>query len=310
MNLSTGEEEYKPAPDLTVYNPHGPSVVWQRVYNSLRGQNTFPYEYDDFGNSWSQTYNVGVWDPSYGGTGSGNTKYVLMPNGGRVPFTAPSVPTASSPKVACAVQAGAAMLVEWDYDASSPIGHYTITMADRTRWITTTEQASTVYLGAYDAQYGVSYYQLAQIVDRNGNAINFNYVPSPNGSFAWASGYPLLSTITDAGTGLALLTITRNGYSRGGSTNPQYGNITAVTDCYGRSVYYQGAFYGSASWSAEVTQVSEVVPTGAPVSPPARYSYGYAELDLRPRGRALPVHHHSPLACRNRHRGEYGDDQL
>lgn len=42
VNLATGEEEYTPPTDLTVYNPHGPSIAWGRLYNSLRsGENDY-----------------------------------------------------------------------------------------------------------------------------------------------------------------------------------------------------------------------------------------------------------------------------
>src|SRR5579872_2851869 len=61
VNLATGEEEYQTAPDITVYNPHGPPVVWQRRYNSLRPV-AAQYESDDHGIGWSQTYNVSVQD--------------------------------------------------------------------------------------------------------------------------------------------------------------------------------------------------------------------------------------------------------
>jgi len=60
VNLATGEEEYRPAPDLTVYNPVGPSVQWTRLYDSLRGDNRLAYETEDYGIGWSQGYNVGV----------------------------------------------------------------------------------------------------------------------------------------------------------------------------------------------------------------------------------------------------------
>lgn len=63
VNLASGEEEYHPEPDLVVYNPNGPSVVWGRLYSSLRGQNG-SYQSDDFGIGWSQTYNAYVFTPS------------------------------------------------------------------------------------------------------------------------------------------------------------------------------------------------------------------------------------------------------
>ena len=271
VNLANGEEEYTPGPDLVVYNPHGPSVVWQRTYNSLRGEASVPYEYDDFGNSWSQPYNVGVYDPSLPTitSGTANTKYVFLENGARVPFTAPFVPSASIPKVSCTVQAGAPYLVEWDYDAASTFGHYTITLADRTKWVTTAAHRSTAFVG-YNPQVGIYSYQLAQLVDRNGQGLNFAY-GSPGGR-AGSSGYPLLSTISDLSTGTTLLTITR--IATGTYTD---GNISEIDDAYGRSVYYQYGTFGSYNYSADITQVSQIVPTGA-ATPPSRLTYTYQEL--------------------------------
>ena len=63
MNLATGEEEYTPPTDLTVYNPIGPSVSLSRLYNSLRPTDS-TYESDDFGVGWSHNYNVTVYDPT------------------------------------------------------------------------------------------------------------------------------------------------------------------------------------------------------------------------------------------------------
>jgi YD repeat-containing protein len=65
VNLATGEEEYTPEPDLEVYNPKGPPVVWQRLYNSLRGPDD-TYESDDFGVGWSHQYNFLVYDSAFG----------------------------------------------------------------------------------------------------------------------------------------------------------------------------------------------------------------------------------------------------
>ncbi|HWA84321.1 MAG TPA: cysteine peptidase family C39 domain-containing protein, partial [Fimbriimonadaceae bacterium] len=69
VNLATGEEEYTPSPDLTVYNPNGPSVQWTRLYNSLRvsaGAHIGNSENStDFGSScWSQGYQMYLYDPA------------------------------------------------------------------------------------------------------------------------------------------------------------------------------------------------------------------------------------------------------
>ena len=436
VNLATGEEEYTCAPDLTVYNPRGPAVVWQRGYRSLRPSGT-DYQSNDFGTGWTQPYNVQVNDPastqtlpqlqqnaatglstpgadvpaagvswdillngstvatsaaanswivtfgstggqptltppasaaasagyeirynntylnrpasgffdvvpaasvaqgrsatfapngsnapaagqswdivqgsivvasasspngwtasangSYSGltgfsvtapqfaplgaytvrgtvsvypsgTASGSaafsvyavhyvgattgTKSLVLADGGAVGFTAPAVPSAGQPRVQCSVQPGVPMLIEWDYAPGLFGGYFTVTMADRTKWITT----------GFTGQYGSSGNRcfLSQVVNRNGNAINMVY--GGLGSFS----LPLLSAITDS-AGSVLLSIGRNGAA-----------ISSVSDAYGRSVFYQSAGSG-------LSQVSQVVPTGTAASgAPARYSYGYANVN-------------------------------
>jgi RHS repeat-associated protein len=61
VNVATGEETQAPAPDLTVYNPNGPSVVWRRFYRSMQDGGNDGNR-DDFGNGWSRSYNVLVYD--------------------------------------------------------------------------------------------------------------------------------------------------------------------------------------------------------------------------------------------------------
>ena len=260
INLATGEEQQTPSADLVVYNPHGPAVSWGRIYNSLRnegqgnleGDNT--YESNDFGMGWSQAYNAGVYDPTNGAAGS-SPRYVFFPNGSRDSFTAPAAPTSAAP-VQCTVQAGTALAVEWDYDAQSASGHYTITLPDRTRLVTTVLNPATLCCS------------LSQIVDRGGNAINFNYGPAASGG-TW----PLLSSISDAGNGTVLLNIQR--------ATDGTGNIVAVTDAYGRSVYYHVGIHASYSYlhpyCQQLDQVSQIVPYGT-ASPANRSVYGYQQV--------------------------------
>jgi RHS repeat-associated protein len=93
VNAATGEEEYAPEPDLTVYNPNGPGIVWSRIYNSLRGPNgnslaTSTYQADDFGPGWSQPFNIWVQD-------SGLHVNTQIPQGGSA--TVPSSGSAAPP---------------------------------------------------------------------------------------------------------------------------------------------------------------------------------------------------------------------
>lgn len=295
VNLATGEEEYTPQADLTVYNPIGPSIRWGRLYNSLRSQNV-GYQSHDFGMGWSHTYNIGVvmsnlesttiataksprsrnsvcqsmviGGPGGGGSGGSATGNLVFPNGSVVNFTAPSSPSASTPHVACTVSSGTPFLVEWDYSASSTGGYFVVTFPNRSKWITTTTSGP-LLVGSGPAYIaGGSWYPLGQQVDQTGHLIQFNYTTP-------TSGCPLLSSITD-GTGSALLTLTHS------SASP-YG-LQSVSDRYGRSVYYHIGNYPTLNVPSsypqsyeEVDHVSEIVPTGT-ASPPDRYAYGYQEV--------------------------------
>ncbi|MGO8671231.1 MAG: RHS repeat domain-containing protein, partial [Capsulimonadaceae bacterium] len=219
VNLATGEEEYDQGPDLVVYNPKGPPVVWERYYNSLQSpgqQYAYGDPWDqcaDFGVGWSQSYNVGVYDPSPGQAG---TKYIYNANQSRVSFITPSAPAGGAGAV-CAVEPGEPMQVNWVSD-NTLSGHFVITFPNREQW--TTNPA-----GALSGCGTVS-----KITDRNGNSIQFNYT-NPNGSY---TGDPLISSITTSG-GTTLLKITR---AMDGS-----GAIQNVTDCYGRTIYYHVGAY-------------------------------------------------------------------
>ncbi len=179
------------------------------------------------------------------GTGQ---KYLFFPNGSRVRFTTSAIPTAANPVVNAVVENGNPYIVQWVYDANSPFGHYVITNGSRTKWITT---------GPVDESYrGSVCYVLSQQVDALGNAINFQY----NGS--GASGFPLLTAITDKNN-LPLLTISR--------ATDGTGNVTAVTDRYGRSVYYSESTYDNYYYNTpttapvsaqELNGVSQIVSTG------------------------------------------------
>ena len=171
-----------------------------------------------------------------------------MPNGARIGFTG-TAPTSSSPVTNCTVQAGAPVLIKWLYNTSTSNTYFTVTWQDRTVWTTTSSTSG----------YGGGSWQLAQITDRNGNSIYFNY-----GTTQY-NGYTVLNSISSqaAGAGTQLLTIVRN----------TYGHIVSVTDCYGRSVYYY-VLPGGEPQSSAVDFVSQIVPSCSG-SVPVRYEYGY-----------------------------------
>src|SRR5579884_1868676 len=264
VNLATAEEEYSPAADLTVYNPTGPSVVFSRIYNSLR-----PPHWTDppsmLGIGWSHNYNVAVFMTSTGGGAGpgngvigGNTFWLQEANGARISFTEPSTPSSTNPKVTCSVAAGTPIIIEADYDSSNGSNYFTITFANRTQIVT-----KDVYSVTTSSTF--SYYPIYKIVDRNANYIKINYTTPTGGAF------PLMTNITDA-AGSALLTFNRDANN----------NLSSISDRYNRSIYYQvGSFPvtgdGSITSFYELTQVSQVVTTGTS-NPPAHWTYGYVTL--------------------------------
>src|SRR5207248_293580 len=127
------------------------------------------------------------------------------------------------------------------------------------------------------------YYSLAQVQDRLGNAIVFNY-----GAYG-PTRFPLITSITDASNGSTLLAITRAADGTG--------NITGVSDAYGRSVYYHTGTYATTNVPAgfpqsyqEVDTVSQVVPTGT-VNPPFQWSYGYQNVSNLENSEQVPFLH-------------------
>ena len=256
VNLATGEEQYEPSPDLIVYNPVGPSIYWDRIYNSLRGPNA-TYQSDDFGIGWSTNYNMGVYDVGFGGTG---TKYIVFSNGSRCQFTASTVPSATVPIVICTPQFnGFPLELEWTYDSSTTKNFYRIRSRSGAAWDTSETNYATVGGNSY-------YFPISKKYDVVGNALTFNYA-----SGLGPSGLPILSSISNS-RGTVLLTINRSG---------SYSNISSVTDSNGRSVYYSTATYTNPGVVSpnpvsyqELNQVSQVVATGTG-SPPYRWNYYY-----------------------------------
>ena len=164
-------------------------------------------------------------------------RYLIEPNGAQVAVTAYAIPTAATPTVTCVLPAGYPMIVTWNYSAANSCGYYIITFANRTRMVTS---SAAKIVGSGTAFL----FPIGQIIDQSGNSIYLNYGAAGTG------GFPMLAYITDS-NGVSLVTFTRTAGT---------GNLTAISDRYGRSVYYGvGTF------------ATENVPYG--------YTQSYQELD-------------------------------
>ncbi|BDI34177.1 hypothetical protein CCAX7_62280 [Capsulimonas corticalis] len=193
-------------------------------------------------------------------------KYILLANGARIRFTAASAPTAGNTVVRCSVLPTYHTLVDWHYDSSNPSGYYTITLGNRTV-MRTTPPVAAYALG--DNAFMVSSL-VSQISNATGSPLNLVY-----GAQRSVNGFPLLSSINDASNGSALLTIARD--------SDGSGHIHSVSDPQGRSVYYSSQVYVVPPFNhanaafPEVTQVSQIVPSGTS-NPPMRYAYDYQRV--------------------------------
>jgi len=256
VSLATGAELYNPPADLTVYNPAGPPVVWSRLYSSDRNYTNVEYTHGDcyegadYGAGWSQSYNMAVFDPLPQQYGPTNYKYIILPNGADLWFTAPNAPSPGTP-VQCSVMPGAPVMVQWNYSADGN-GTFQVTWSDRTVW-----QTGTMVPGKDD-------FPITQITDRNGNSLSLHYTATV------ANQFPLLTSISGA-TG-TLLTINRC---------PDGNWISSVTDCYGRSVFYNVDLVPNDPMNErDLDHVSQVVPSCASTIPD-RYDYTYELIGLQ-----------------------------
>ena len=281
VNLATGEEQYSGS-GLHVYNPTGPSVNWRHSYYSLA--NVTP---NGWGSGWTHPYNVRIEDnsgvaPVQPNTGITNIKsqapsVLILPDTTQITFTTNSnnPPTASNPVVAATVQTGIPIIVDWCYNTATGQKYFTVEWSNRSKW---TFQPST---GAGALEYPI------QIADRIGNYIELNWQ-----TFTFKTQDPItmgfqaqgLTSITDS-SGVALLTLSYDSNSR---------NVS-VSDRYDRSLYYTvqsfantGVPPGYLQANDEVTQVSQVVPTGTS-NPAVWYEYGYRNYGNTEQGDAETI---------------------
>ena len=235
VNLASGRETFAPPPDLRVYNPTGPSVVWGAHYFADQALKPLTgYGSPGLTRGWVHNYDIRVQAP--GGSWAALTLH--YPNGSTetlTPVLSGGVPTGAFNTVA-----GAPYFVTGV--AGSPMGTWqsvTITWKDQTTWKFTQHSGTTTY-------------PLNQITNRTGQSLNFNW----NSSRA-------LTQVSDAGSSTVLLTLA---YTAGGK-------LSSATDIYNRQVRYSFTTPG-ATTPATLQSVSQVVTSGT-TSPPARWTYTY-----------------------------------
>jgi YD repeat-containing protein len=222
VNLATGRESEVPAPDLSVYNPTGPPVTWQRSYISNQAlAETTGYGSPGLSRGWMHNYDLRI----QGTTGSWGALKLFYPNGAMetlTPQLSGGQPTGSFTTVAGAPYRVAGI-------SGSPTGTWqsvTVTWKDQTKWKFTVLSGTT--------------YALTQITNRTGQSLNLTW----NSSRA-------LTQVTDAGTSAVLLTL---GYDT-------KGRILTATDMYGRQVAYTFST-GTATSPIMLQTVSQVVSSG------------------------------------------------
>jgi len=222
VNLATGRENYTPDPDLSIYNPNGPSVLFQRSYVGAQVV-AEPRGYGSPGLSrgWVHNYDVSL----QGTSGSWGALKLMYPNGATENLT-PQL-SGGSPTGAFNTVAGAPYIVSGV--AGSPAGTWqsvTITWNDQTQWKFTLLSGTT--------------YALNHLTNRTGQSLNFSW----NTSRA-------LTQVSDAATSTALLTLA---YSSNGK-------LSTATDTYGRQVAYTFS-PGNETVQSALTTVSQVVTAG------------------------------------------------
>jgi RHS repeat-associated protein len=227
VNLVSGREAYRPAPDLTVYNPSGPPVVWALSYSGDRALTEIVgYGSPGLTRGWAHNYDLSIQGPS----GSWGALKLVYPNGATetlTPQLSGGVPTGSF-----TTQTGVPYSVAGV--SGSPTGTWqsvTVTWKDQTKWKFTLLSGTT--------------YSLNQITNRTGQSLNFTWNSSRS-----------LTQVSDAGTSTVLLTLTYDAAGR----------LSTATDLYARQVVYTFTS-GDATNLPILQSVSQVVNSGTPNPP-------------------------------------------
>ena len=227
VNLTTGRETFAPPPDLQVYNPTGPSVVWGAHYFADQALKPVAgYASSGLTRGWVHNYDIRI-EATAGTWGALTLHY---PNGATETLT--PVLSGGLPTGAFNTVAGAPYFVTGI--SGSPTGTWqsiTVTWKDQTKWKFTQHSGTT--------------YALNQITNRTGQSLTFNW-----------NSVRALTQVSDAGSSAVLLTLA---YAANGK-------LSTATDVYNRQVSYSFTA-ASATTPATLQSVSQVVTSGTASPP-------------------------------------------
>jgi len=219
VNLATGREIYTPAPDLTVYNPNGPGVMWQRNYlgsEALKG-----YGSPGFSAGWVHTYDISIKGPATASTwGALN----LVKYDGQTETLTPVIGGNGTPTGVLTPLTGSSYFVNGVPGATT--GEWqsiTVTHHDQTEWRFTLVSTGT--------------YALTRITNRVGRSVEL----------LWSSNRALVQ-ITDPVSNTVMLSLTYGADGR----------LSSSTDNFGRKVVYANSVPTGSS-PGKLQAVSQVV---------------------------------------------------
>ena len=206
--MATGNEDYNPPADISVYNPVGPSVQFQRAFHSGLVINTT----DNSPLSMVETFSPGLssgWVHNYDVTlmaavpNSWCVLYLVYPNGAYEAITPVVNATTGVPTGTFTTNSGSPYFVR---GVPGPIvGDWrsiTVTWKDQTGWRFTSHDNSL--------------FELTRITNNLGLGIDLH----------WAAGHLLTSVSNDRNVTLLSCAYDANG------------NLTSICDAYGRQVTY------------------------------------------------------------------------
>jgi RHS repeat-associated protein len=222
VNLATGRETYTPESDLSIYNPSGPAVNWQRSYVADQAlADSQGYGSPGLSRGWVHSYDLSI----QGTSGSWGALKLIYPNGAQETLT-PQL-SGGQPTGAFTTSAGVPYIVTGV--AGTPTGTWqsvTVTWKDQTQWKFTLLSGTT--------------YALTQLTNRTGQSLNFTW----NSSRA-------LTQIADATSSAVLLSLAYN----------SNGKLLTATDAYSRQIVYAFSSVTGTAESMLQT-VSQVVTSG------------------------------------------------